>query len=79
MENIEVPYLGSKRSYSVWLKDALPVIVDLLEDANLGPELVFYPRRVFLHQGGKTIRVWDEEWDGNDWWEIQVWSLQSLK
>lgn len=73
MQCIDVPFLGSKRTYNVWVKDALPVILDLLEDRGLAAELVWYPRRVYCHQNGKTVRVWDEEWDGDDWWEVQVW------
>ena len=50
-------------------------IQGLLDDPAVQPLLRLYPQRCYVrHFDGteRMMRVWREEWDGDDWWRYQV-------
>lgn len=61
------------RTYSVRYKDALPTILDIIEDDLINERICLYPERRFIQRSdGSFMRVWEENWSGDDWWDMQV-------
>jgi hypothetical protein len=54
------------------MKDTHAALLGLLEDNQLTLDLTWYPRHMYMRKGNQNIQIWDEEWDGDDWWVIQV-------
>jgi hypothetical protein len=51
----------------------VPAILDVLEDDFLADRICLYPERRFIQQpGGGIMRFWEENWSGDDWWDVQV-------
>lgn len=73
---ISVPFEGEDdRDYKLRWRRPREAIEALLEDPVVQPLLQLYPQRCYVrHFDGsdRMMRVWREEWDGNDWWDYQV-------
>lgn len=75
-EYFEVPFpkkSSDVRTYSVRYKDTLPSVLDIIEDNLINERICLYPERRFVQRpDGSFMRVWEENWSGDDWWNMQV-------
>ena len=55
----------------LWRRDPLEIIQDLISNPMFKDEIVYQPERVYKDEEGK-IRVYDEMWTGDWWWDTQV-------
>lgn len=60
----------------LWRRDPLECIRDLIQNPAFSGSMAYAPERVYRDAAG-TIRVYDEMWTGNWWWEIQVSLIHS--
>ncbi|KAL1669102.1 hypothetical protein GGF50DRAFT_85638 [Schizophyllum commune] len=69
---VDYPKESAPRTYVLHHKRLLPVIRDVLEDEALADRIQTYPeRRYVARPGGGLMRVWDELWSGDEWWDMQ--------
>lgn len=61
------------RQYNVRFKEALPSIIDIVEDKLFNDRLFLYPERRYVQRPeGGIMRMWEENSSGDDWWDLQV-------
>lgn len=54
-------------------KEALPSIIDIVEDKLFNDRLFLYPERRYVQRPeGGIMRMWEENSSGDDWWDLQV-------
>ncbi|KIJ25403.1 hypothetical protein M422DRAFT_273649 [Sphaerobolus stellatus SS14] len=69
----EVTHVFQSRTYTFKFKfrDTWEWILDLVGDATLSEQIMWYPVQKYLHNGFQIIRIYDELNSGEAWWEIQ--------
>lgn len=55
----------------LWVRDPVECVRELLSHSAFREHAVYVPQRVYT-TGDRTIRIYDEMWTGDWWWEIQV-------
>lgn len=61
----------------LWKRDALDIIKILISNPLFKNEIAYQPEKVYRDKKAK-IRVYDEMWTGDWWWETQVRNLNCL-
>ena len=61
----------------LWSRDILNVIKDLIGNPAFKDHLVYAPVHAFTDSSGR-IRVYDEMWTGDWWWETQVSNISCM-
>lgn len=55
----------------LWKRDPVEIIRHLILNPLFKDHITYQPEKVYRDKKGK-IRVYDEMWTGNWWWETQV-------
>ena len=55
----------------LWKRDALQIVASLISNPVFKNDIAYQPEKVYRDKTGK-IRVYDEMWTGDWWWETQV-------
>jgi hypothetical protein len=55
----------------LWTRDPVECIKDLMQNPAFNGSMAYAPERVYRDSRG-TLRVYDEMWTGDWWWEVQV-------
>lgn len=79
---ITVPFRNKPRKYTVRWRPISAAVQSIVNDPILNPLLHLYPERCYVrHFDGspRNMRVWREEWDGDDWWDYQVSKLPTSR
>ena len=63
--------LPKVENVELWKRDALEVVASLISNPVFKNEIAYQPEKVYRDKNGK-IRVYDEMWTGDWWWDMQV-------
>ncbi|KZV71295.1 hypothetical protein PENSPDRAFT_734188 [Peniophora sp. CONT] len=72
---LTVPFRGQPRKYKVRWRSISKAVESVIQDPIINPLLHLYPERCYVRHfdgSARNMRVWREEWDGDDWWEYQT-------
>ncbi|KAJ7090711.1 hypothetical protein C8R44DRAFT_835939 [Mycena epipterygia] len=68
---VEAEFQGTTYKYQFQYRNPWKWIVDLLTDPTLSSDIHWYPVQKFVCEDGVTIRIFDEPYTANKWWNIQ--------
>ena len=60
-----------EEALDLWMRDALELIQELLEDPNFKDEMQYRPMHMYTDETRKE-RIYGEMWTGDWWWSMQV-------
>lgn len=64
------------RTYTLRYREAMPAILQIVEDTDLQQEIMLYPEKRYVLRGrgpdARIVRMWSEANTGDDWHELQV-------
>lgn len=55
----------------LWRRDPVECIRELLSNPAFHGNIAYAPERVY-EDAEATVRIYDEMWTGDRWWELQV-------
>ena len=82
--DIQVPYVHGgredKRTYSVYCRNSMDAILDVIQDPDLHSSFIYYPEHHYVlnPRTKKNMRVWTDIHTGDDWWKLQVCSTSVI-
>ncbi|KAJ7892470.1 hypothetical protein B0H14DRAFT_2560177 [Mycena olivaceomarginata] len=68
---VEADFQGTTYKFEFQYRDPWQWMVDLLSDPTLTEHIHWYPAQKFVCKDGVEIRLFDEAYTGNKWWNIQ--------
>ena len=55
----------------LWKRDPVECIREIIGNPAFRDKLSYAPQRVYT-DATETVRIYDEMWTGDTWWELQV-------
>ncbi|KAG9119795.1 hypothetical protein FRC07_005011, partial [Ceratobasidium sp. 392] len=71
--DFDTDFCGQKYTHRLRMRSLRAIFSRMLVDPELQDHLVFFPEQIYVRnpEDGTPMRLWEESWHGNDWWNLQ--------